>query len=805
MSITINPNLGLTGDGFLANPTLCGTQVWNYYTQAYGDMLHVGADVPCGSNAYYRSYFSFNLFGLSGKTIGYAKFRFYYAGKTSPAYNVALQEITPFGTLAYSDWGSTSTYITSFGTVLTTGTATGQWIEVDVTTALQAAIDRSASRFDLRMHYGGEGVAPGTSRWYAITATDDGGNKPQLVVEAAPNTPTNLVATESAGPQVDLTWTDNSSGVHQDTSTKIERSTDGGSYAEIHSTGADAESWSDTTVSAGHSYVYRVRAYNSSGYSGYSSTAQVVLVVAPNAPTALAVTDVATAGDQVDLSWTDNSSGVYQETSIKIERQTDGGGYSQIDSIAAGRTTYSDTTTTVGHTYDYKVRYYNSAGYSGYSNVAQALTKAVPATPSNLAIVMSSALKVDISWTDNSWGIYQETSVKVERSADSGAYAEIASLAANTSTYSDTAVAINHTYDYRVRQHNAQGYSSYSNVASVDLTGDMPASTVGRSIPLCIGYCYNVSPVCIDKNNHIYQFSDPDCGSVYAIDTVYIGGVEQTTGFTTNTTLCYATFTTTPLGMLTGDVRGQVASGSFLYRVAEIASYILTSLCGISSTSISTADFTAHLSEVPYPVGLYITNKTTIRTALDGLLTGTLSYLGPNRDGIWKLRSMTAASGTPDHTFSQEDIVSIEPKNFDKIFWRVRIAGNRNWTVNPMPDGTVTGGYRSWLLSEYRQGTHEDSAILADYGTASESGPHQTYLASSDDCSILAQTWLSLYGEERRLYTITTKAQGIPVEIGDVVQVTCSQLGMSAGVLGRVVEINESYGEQISVAITIMV
>jgi len=67
----------------------------------------------------------------------------------------------------------------------------------------------------------------------------------------------------------------------------------------------------------------------------------------------------------VRLTWTDNAE---HETRFSIERDDDGGGFVEIDTVAADVETYDDTVDE-GHTYTYRVRALSAAlGNSEYSN-----------------------------------------------------------------------------------------------------------------------------------------------------------------------------------------------------------------------------------------------------------------------------------------------------------------------------------------------------------------------------------------------------------------------------------------------------
>jgi hypothetical protein len=91
---------------------------------------------------------------------------------------------------------------------------------------------------------------------------------------------------------------------------------------------------------------------------------------APDAPSGLAAS--ATSSSQISLSWSDNAS---DETGFRVERST-GGAFSQIATLGANATSYSDTGLAAATAYSYRVRAYNSSGDSAYSGTASATTQA---------------------------------------------------------------------------------------------------------------------------------------------------------------------------------------------------------------------------------------------------------------------------------------------------------------------------------------------------------------------------------------------------------------------------------------------
>lgn len=90
---------------------------------------------------------------------------------------------------------------------------------------------------------------------------------------ALPAAPSGLIAT-ATGSQINLTWTDNSTN---EVNFLVERSADGVNFTLIGAVTFAVTNFTDSNISAGTTYFYRVRAGNAGGYSAYSGIASAPL------------------------------------------------------------------------------------------------------------------------------------------------------------------------------------------------------------------------------------------------------------------------------------------------------------------------------------------------------------------------------------------------------------------------------------------------------------------------------------------------------------------------------------------------
>ena len=228
--------------------------------------------------------------------------------------------------------------------------------------------------------------------------------------------------------------------------------------------------YTDTGLSPGTSYGYRVSAFDWIGNESPKSTTLFVATTdgsAPSAPANLQGTAVSTS--RIDLAWTASTDNV-GVTGYRIYRNA------AVVGTTAG-TSFSDTGLSEYTTYTYLVAAYDAEGNeSSQSSPLSATTVdgTPPSVPSNLQGTAASTSRIDLTWTastDNA-GV---TGYRVYRNGS-----QIGTTAATG--YSDTGLSEATSYSYQVAAYDDEGNLSSQCGAVAVYTADATAPSVPSNL-----------------------------------------------------------------------------------------------------------------------------------------------------------------------------------------------------------------------------------------------------------------------------------------------------------------------------------
>ena len=223
---------------------------------------------------------------------------------------------------------------------------------------------------------------------------------------------------------------------------------------------ASDNTFTDTGLTAGTTYYYKVQASNSTSTSSFSSTANATTDSNDSSSTLgvpTGLTAEASGPDQIFLSWNSLSGA----SSYYIYRST-----SSSDNFIIVATTsknsFNDTGITTGTKYYYKIKAYQSFYTGPFSSTVSATAEAVSTlkAPTNLDADSKGSSKIELTWDPVSGA----SSYYIYRGTSSGGYSKIDTT--SETSYTSSGLMPSNTYYYKVKAVNSLCTSEYSSAAS---------------------------------------------------------------------------------------------------------------------------------------------------------------------------------------------------------------------------------------------------------------------------------------------------------------------------------------------------
>ena len=232
--------------------------------------------------------------------------------------------------------------------------------------------------------------------------TDSTARKPRMyfVYIGYPPVCENFSATHTDGTATtEISWTNSGSGYKQPTRYWLQREKNASGAWETLSENITGLSYTDSIATEDNFFRYRIAPINEYGSKKINSNFVYSNYIqkAPNDPTNVTLTFI--NDNNIKISWDDVNSGIQQEIVYRIQRQENGGGYTDLATTATNVVEYLDNTAEKNTNYQYRVRAENYAANSNYVESRTIYT--LPTTPTTLVMEFRSKTSSGAAWS--SW------------------------------------------------------------------------------------------------------------------------------------------------------------------------------------------------------------------------------------------------------------------------------------------------------------------------------------------------------------------------------------------------------------------
>ena len=267
---------------------------------------------------------------------------------------------------------------------------------------------------------------------------------------------------------IDVTW-EKVSGA---TGYRIYRKTSGGGWKGlVNVTSESTTSYTDSTVAAGTTYFYTVRAYKtvngSDVYGGFDNTGVGASVKAESQSLGTVVLDkTADSGKgSIIVSW----KAVEGAEGYRIYKKFTGSSWQKVTDVASDKLSYEDGSGVTGKTYTYTVRAFKHVDgkevLGGFDSKGLTATK-MPAKVTLKAAKDNGKGGITVSWNK----VSTATGYRVYRKEAGGSWKGLGNVTSNaTTTYTDQNVTAGKSYTYTVRAYKE--YEGKSHQGDYDKAG----------------------------------------------------------------------------------------------------------------------------------------------------------------------------------------------------------------------------------------------------------------------------------------------------------------------------------------------
>ncbi len=458
------------------------------------------------------------------------------------------------------------------------------------------------------------------------------------------------------------------------------------------------------TVANGQVFVGTQDSLQSFGLTGADTPTQ-----APNAPANLSAQ--ALSGSAIELNWTDSTVSPNFATNYAIQESTDGVHFTTVANAVQELTSYTVTGLNQSTTYHFQIVGSNSAGSSGPSNMATAMTTnqtgQTPTAPQGLGATPASGSEVYLTWTNTA---NNETGFTLTRATNSLFTQGVVTQTLASAPYYDTdgaaGLSPGNTYYYKLQATNSSGLSSASNTASVSIPNVPPAPTdpaaVASGSQVVVSWTDHAGPFALG-----YQISRSVDGGPYSI---YVDRPETSDSPPTTQTF---TDTNVPVGhtYIYEIVAENVAGFSTpAYATASVLGTATLSLDNAGNLAFTVSPGVPDRLSIQLAAGIYTLTDLAVTIAVTGAGAGFVTGSGTstvtvpaadvsamtldtsdNTDTIRIISDAVPITITADSGSGQPTINLGDPTNNELISGTITNASNGALSISGSGTTTITG------------------------------------------------------------------------------------------------------------------
>ncbi len=224
---------------------------------------------------------------------------------------------------------------------------------------------------------------------------------------------------------------------------------------------------------------------------------------APKAPTSVSSTR---SGNSVTTRWRNNPTTAQPYTSLLLRRSVNGGAWTDVATVSAGTTSYTQSGFSANVRVQFAVRAQNTAGESDFAyGPTFQMPPGQPAAPTGSNVTRNSDTSQTVRWTNTSPGSSTAPYEKIQImrwTITGGSFVTIATLSGAPTSYTDKTTVPNQQYRYAVRAHNSSGASAWDYTDYVSTTPAAPGTpTATKNAAGDINLTWSLGPV--NKNTGI--------------------------------------------------------------------------------------------------------------------------------------------------------------------------------------------------------------------------------------------------------------------------------------------------------------